>query len=189
MTRSVAFTGVFITALVTAFAAVAIAGHVSAQPSRVDLGLTVFAKPDAEAYAMSDTALIDVGLRNDSQEDVFVFHDIYDISFSFSEGLIFHVQEVGGKEIRPSVISHVPPVPIKDGDDSSLFVRLKPDHFYGIRESIALRELARPGRYQITVEYVSPALRPMFSARLKGLRTLWHSDGGIMAKPFQIDVR
>ena len=110
---------------------------------------------DKKRYKRSDKIRIDVMLTNkDYVREIFVYGKL---GWGYRASLTDIIRDARGKRISPKMFSDDLNIPISRGD-TSLFVRLLPNHFLGTHfvEEIDQLNLTKPGRYSIEVEYHCP---------------------------------
>jgi hypothetical protein len=118
---------------------------------RLDVSITT----DRKKYRLREKLEITVKLNNpDYVKEVSVYGQL---GWGYYSSLNYTIRDKTGKPVQPTVLldDMVPP---PKRDDSSLFVKLNPDHFLGTHyaERLARLGLKRPGRYSLVVQYHSP---------------------------------
>jgi hypothetical protein len=145
----------------------------------------LFLTIDRTSYSLKDKMIVDVGLRNDGENDIYVYSKN---GWSFN-GFMLYFKDNAGKFADPTFIDHVPPAPEKDPDDPTLFVRLRTDDFLGSRAHVALKGFIKsPGKYTLRIAYTSPALCGIYDPKIQALPTLWHHDPAIYSNIVSFEV-
>lgn len=116
-------------------------------------GLELSLAVDKRRYKPTDELKLQVMLINPTSKSVYVFRTL---DWGVSASLSLHLRDASGKRIEPEF---APDAQTYDSpDDKTAFVKLNPDHFLGANfpASIKFLNLTRPGKYSISVEYMSP---------------------------------
>ena len=103
-----------------------------------------------------------------------------------SAGLVINVFDVGGRKIGP-VFFYDAILPPPNAGDSAAFIKLNPDHSFGMRLREKVSNLvAEPGVYFLEAEYHSP-IPESYARRLKNVWGI--SKPVIRSARFRIEVR
>jgi hypothetical protein len=146
----------------------------------------VFLITDRASPSFRDSLVIDVGLRNDGPDDVYIFQGL---AWGPGGGLVLHLRNQDGAEIPPVVFDDTVMAPPRSQHDSTMFIRLEEGNFFGIRRELPLKDLVKaPGKYSLQVEYRSPASLHSFDKKLQSLPALWQEDPSIFSNEVPIDV-
>lgn len=146
----------------------------------------VFLITDRAAPSFRDSLVIDVGLRNDGPQDVYIFQGL---AWGPGGGLVLHLRNQDGAEIPPVVFDETVMAPPRSQHDSTMFIRLEEGNFFGTRRELPLKDLVKaPGKYSLQVEYRSPVPLHFFDKKLQSLPALWQEDPSILSNEVPIEV-
>jgi len=149
-------------------------------------GVKLVLVTDIKTVSLQDSLVLDVALRNDGQEPIFVYADI---GWGYGAGLVIRLRNHEGQEIGPVFRDDrmLPPPP--SNDDPAIFTRLDRDNFFGTRRKLALKDLVTtPGKYTLQIEYRSPLPCRFVDPKLQRLPALWHEDASIFSNQVAIEV-
>ena len=138
---------------------------------------------DRQKYKRHGKIKITVMLSNaDYIKDIFVYRRL---AWGYLSSLTYTIRDASGRRIQPMILADDlnPPIP---RNDTTLFVKLPPEHFIGIHylEELDRLNLRRPGRYSIFVEYHCP-----ISTKDVDLSDFWSKeDGTIRSNVVWIEV-
>lgn len=123
-----------------------------AEGSRRPLRLSLAIRADQQAYGMADVVPLSTQFTNVGEGTLYLFDDV---CWNPGNFLTIHVFTAGGKEVSGKsdfLRDCLPPPPSKN--DTTRFLKLDPDSFYGVIEKFSVRELVPgPGEYDIVVYY------------------------------------
>jgi hypothetical protein len=175
---------VVVASFVTMSAAGGSAVSGSAQPFQTR-SASVFLRTDRSQYSLRETIVIDVGVRNDGREPIYVYNRM---TWGMSGGLVLWLRDDKGQIIesvlRDDTIMEPPPP-----DDPSIFAKLRPGMFIGTRRKLEARLLVRrAGRYTIQVEYRAAVSRDYVHADQRALPALWRESSSIWSEKATLDI-
>ena len=125
----------------------------SATQKASPLELSVVA--DKRIYKRHDYFRLHAMLINtDYLNDIFVYGTL---GWGYSASLSFTLHDASGREINPQIFPDDLTPPISP-DDTTAFVKLRPQHYLGtdLVVKLNLLNLSKPGKYSVFVEYHSP---------------------------------
>ncbi|MBC8028536.1 MAG: hypothetical protein H7Z16_00325 [Pyrinomonadaceae bacterium] len=116
-------------------------------------GLELSLVSQKRSYKRNDQFKLQVMLVNPTSKPVYVFGTL---DWGYSASLMFYIRDSSGREIEPKLSPDSQTY--ATADDKSAFVKLEPDHFFGTTyfAPLSFMNLNKPGRYAISVEYISP---------------------------------
>jgi len=127
-------------------------GETHAESSLSALRLSLAIRAEQQAYEMSDVVRLSTQLTNVGEGTLYLFGDV---CWNPGNFLTIHVFTPEGKEVSGKsdfLRDCLPPPPSKN--DTTRFLKLDPDSFYGVIEKFSVRELVPgPGEYDIVVYY------------------------------------
>ena len=147
---------------------------------------SLFLRTDRAQYSLRDSIVIDVGVRNDGREPIYVYNIM---AWGFGGGLVLWLRDHDDKVIEPVMRDDtmLPPPP---AGDTSILSRLGPSMFIGDRRTLEVKLLVRQrGRYSIQVEYASPLVRQVVDPTLQALPALWSDTPHIWSEKVVLDIR
>lgn len=154
------------------------------EPAAFASDVAVFLRLDKMTYKLTDEMTIDVGIRNDASEPLYVYAWIY---WGLDGGFMPIVRDASGKDALnyssgPDALYGLPMPPPSNNSDISSFVELRGGAFYGRQFETAARELIdEPGTYTLQFQYRGPMFCNMFAPTLQQLPILWHENAGILS--------
>jgi hypothetical protein len=119
------------------------------------IDLEVALASNKRRYNRNDDINLEVKLTNThGTKDIFIYGTL---EFGVRGSLMLYYRDAKGNEVPTQFFPEALTLPPKP-DDTSAFVKLRPDHFLGTyyRPSIRMLNMVRPGRYTMWVEYHSP---------------------------------
>lgn len=146
----------------------------------------IFVTMSHTKYSMNDFIVIDVGIRNDGRDPLYVYRKI---AWGFGGGLVLRLMDQTGHQVAPVVRDDTMLPPPATSNDASIFVQLTEDDFFGTRRNLLAKDLVKaPGKYSLQVEYRSPLSRKFVDPKLRQLPALWHEDESIVSHsvPFEV---
>jgi hypothetical protein len=95
-------------------------------------------------------------INTDYVNDIFVYGTL---GWGYSASLTFTLRDSSGREIHPQIVPDDLTPPLTP-DDTTAFVKLRPQHYLGtdLRAKLNLLNLSKPGKYSVRAEYHSPIL-------------------------------
>ena len=98
---------------------------------------SLFLRTDRAQYSLRDSIVIDVGVRNDGREPIYVYNII---AWGFGGGLVLWLRDHDDKVIEPVMRDDtmLPPPP---AGDTSILSRLGPSMFIGERRTLEVKPL------------------------------------------------
>jgi len=158
------------------------AGSTARAADRVKVVLTT----ELRKVSLRDSLVLDVALRNDGRNPIFVYADI---GWGYGAGLVIHFRNDRGKEVGPTFSDDTMLPPPPSNDDPTMFARLDRGNFFGTRRELPLKEyLNAPGKYTLQIEYWSRLPCHFVDPKLQQLPAVWHEDGSIFSNEVPIDV-
>jgi hypothetical protein len=156
------------------------------QPSQTP-NATVFLHTDRQEYSLGEKIVIDVGVRNDGREPLYVYNRM---AWGMGGGgLVLWLRDKEGKIIDPVFRDDAMLEPPPE-DDPSIFARLRQGMFIGTRRRMEVKFLVRrAGRYTIQVEYRAMVSQKTVSARLQALPALWMESPSLFSEQVTLDIR
>jgi hypothetical protein len=146
---------------------------------------TLFLTIDHTKYSLSQSMVLNVGIRNDGHDPVNVYGNI---AWGYGGGLVLKIKNQAGKDVIPGLHDDtmLPPPSL---DDPSIFVQLTEDNFFGTRRVLSLKDIIKsPGKYTMQVEYHSPLSCAVVDPKLQQLPALWHEDASIFSNTISFEV-
>lgn len=111
--------------------------------------------PDKRIYKSNDSLrLYTMLINNDYVNDIFIYGTL---GWGYSASLTFTIRNASGKEIHSQIVPDALTPPISS-DDTTAFVKLRPNHYLGtdLVVKLDLLNMSKPGKYSVLVEYHSP---------------------------------
>lgn len=122
-------------------------------PKRDEPMLTATLASDKKVYSLADDIRLDVRVTNAGRSTLTVFGQLL---WGHAGGLVLHVYDASDNEVAAKMLDDDMVVPTTLADRNS-FVVLSRNHYLGTTRVEHLAELvAKPGKYVIQAEYVSP---------------------------------
>ncbi|MEO5822725.1 MAG: hypothetical protein ABIT71_19630 [Vicinamibacteraceae bacterium] len=157
---------------------------VNAQPPHTR-GAALFLRTDRSQYSLRDTIVIEVGVRNDGQQPLYVHNRM---AWGMGGGLVLWLRDDHGEAID-KVLRDDTMLPPPPEEDLSLFAKVLPGMFLGTRRAMEARNLVRKaGRYTIQVEYRSSLSREFVPPNLRALPALWMESPSIWSEKVRLDI-
>jgi len=154
--------------------------------SSASKGICLFFSIDQTRYTLSQSLLIDVGIRNDGPDPVYIYGDI---SWGYMAGLVLNLRDGSGKEIEPVITDDTVLPPPPRNDDPTMFVKLGPNDFFGTHRKLPVADLVKgPGKYSLQVQYRSPLFSSYVDPKLRQLPALWHEAPSIFSNIISFEV-
>jgi hypothetical protein len=147
--------------------------------------ITLFLTTDRTKYSLSQSMVLNVGIRNDGHNPVYVYGDI---AWGYGGGLVLKIKDQSGNDVVPELHDDtmLPPPRL---DDPRIFVRLIEDNFFGTRRVLPLKDVIRhPGKYTLRVEYKSPLSCAIVDPTLQKLPALWHENASVFSNTVSFEV-
>jgi hypothetical protein len=120
--------------------------------SRHLLRLSLAIRADQHVYEMADVVPLSTQFTNIGEGILYLFDDV---CWNPGNFLTIHVFTMGGKDVSGKsdfLRDCLPPPPSQN--DTTRFLKLDPDSFYGVIETFSVRELVPgPGEYDIVVYF------------------------------------
>jgi hypothetical protein len=158
----------------------------SVQGGKVVTQASVFLTVERTKYSLDKSMAIDVGIRNDGRDPVYVYGRI---AWGYGGGLVIRIRDASGKEIAPVLRDDTMLPPPRRDDDPGIFVKLEEANFFGTRRDLPVRNLVKtPGKYSLQVEYRSPLSCGFMDRKLQQLPALWHEDESIFSNTVSFEV-
>jgi hypothetical protein len=153
--------------------------------------LNVIVATDKITYKEGEVIKLSASLLNIGEEAIFLYSYL---SWGYSSTFTLHVIDIAGKDVpSESLDDSIAPPP--KPNDKTIFIKLNPNHTFGVVRSIPLSELRinSPGKYRIKVKYRSPISARYAQGLIRipyaqGL-TIWSSEmGELDSNILQIEV-
>ena len=158
-------------------------GH--AQPAHTR-SASLFLRTDRSQYSLHETIVIEVGVRNDGRQPLYVYNRM---AWGMGGGLVLWLRDDRGQAID-TVVRDDTMLPPPPEEDVSLFAKVQPGMFIGTRREMEAKNLvARAGRYTIQVEYRAALSRELVPANLRALPALWMESPTIWSEKVRLDIR
>jgi len=143
--------------------------------------LIVSIKTDKSVYGVADSLLLETAIENVGKEKIALYGDL---SWGMSSSLSLWIRDSKGKDVESTFLDDelTPPPTSRDQ-----FFYLQPGHFFGVRRNDAISSLniAKPGKYTLTVEYHSPIPRDFAF----GMDIWSREDESVESPPVAIEIR
>lgn len=138
-------------------------------------------KTDRASYNLRDEIAIQVLLTNRSKSPLYIYASL---DWGESASLSLWLKDASGKDVSQEFIADALPPPPSSKD---AFVKLLPDHVYGVvlRSKLAELNVQKSGRYELIAEYHSPIPASMSF----GLPIWSREKGAISSNQVTITVR
>jgi len=115
--------------------------------------LRLSVRVDQQSYRMSDTMMLETQLTNVSSNAVFL--NEWDLCWNFARGLVLHVMDAKGSEVRTDFFADCVPPPPRAGDVYQ-FVKIDGGRFYGCASQFVIHDIVnKPGAYDLDVSFES----------------------------------
>jgi len=125
----------------------------ASKAERVKPALRLSVRVDRSFYRMSDSLISETQLTNVSSGAVFL--NEWDLCWNFARGLVLHVIDAKGYEVRTDFLPDCVPPPPRAGDFYR-FVKIDGGRFYGIVTEFPISTLVKkPGEYDLDVRFDS----------------------------------
>lgn len=147
---------------------------------------SLFLRTDRAQYSLRESIVIEVGVRNDGREPIYVYNIM---AWGFGGGLVLWLRDHDDKIIDPVIRDDTMLPPPPEGD-KSILSKIGPNMFIGKRRTLEVKELVRRrGKYSIQVEYASPLVRQVVDPALQALPALWSDTPHIWSEKVILDIR
>ena len=148
-------------------------------PTKIRLVLT----GDKVKGSLGETLTIDVTIRNDGPDTVYLFGRL---EWGIGGGLALAINNDRGEIVPTGDGILWPPLP---PDDPALLVRLDEERFFGARRELEIGRFFRnPGKYVLQVKYWCPLFRAAYGNKLPSLPILSGEDPGIYSNKLKFEV-
>jgi hypothetical protein len=138
---------------------------------------------DKARVSMGDDLCMDVAIRNDGNQDVYLFQSLH---WAQGGGLGPYIRDEKGKLVYFEIDPPWPPPP---PDDPTLLLCLEEGHFYGLREVRHIKDLVPgPGRYTIFVVFHPVGGRFLLPDKLRNLPVVTMDDEPINSNKVAFEV-
>jgi len=132
---------------------------------------------------IEDVLTIDVVIRNDGPETIYLFRRL---EWGIGGGLALMIKNDRGERVPTGDRILWPPLP---PNDPAMLVQLDEDRFFGARRELDVKRFFRsPGKYTLQVEYVSPIFRAAYGDKLPNLPIVSGEDPAIYSNELTFEV-
>jgi len=131
---------------------------------------------------MTDSVTLTTAIKNIASDPIFIYGEL---DWGPSSSLFLFVEDDAGKSVKASFFEDALPS-MPSPKDKALFIKLNPDHFFGISRTDTLSTLVpKPGVYYFQVVYHGP-----ISRRFATGKPAWGSeDPPLRSNKIRIEVR
>jgi len=138
---------------------------------------------DKPKVSLHDVLTMDVAIRNDGGDDVYLFQRM---DWGEEGGVARYIQDEKGKlVVSERGVLDSPPQP----NDPAMLVRLEQGCFYGIRSQMKAKDLVpSPGKYTMKVIYRCPFPRDVLPNKFRSLPVLALEDPGVESNKVTFEV-
>jgi hypothetical protein len=143
---------------------------------------------DRASYSLSDQMVVDVGIRNDGRQPIYVYSETW---WGLAGGFALEFWDAAKKFIGPGFQDEevMPPPRDQDLNDRALFVPLGQDNFFGVRRVLSVKAfLKSPGKYTLTIQYGNPLSCFVFGPRVQALSAIWLEDPSMVSNRVSFEV-
>jgi hypothetical protein len=157
-------------------------GKNTAQGGKERVPLDVSLSSNCTSGSMGDSVVLTTTVKNVSDDALFVYGKL---RWGPSSSLFLLVTDDSGKSVPMGYFEDaLPPTP--SAIDKTLFIKLNPEHFFGVSRSDKLSQLVpKPGVYYFQVVYHGPVPR-----RFAAGRPAWGTeDPPVLSNKIRIDVQ
>lgn len=150
-------------------------------------GSRIFLATDRTSYKINQSIALYAGVRNMNEDkSIYIYRNL---AWGYGGGLVLHLRDSAGREVRPTVMDDTMLPPPKSLDDKGIFVELKAEEIFGLGRILSLRDMIKsPGQYYLQVEYKSPLSCSIVDSKLQHLPALWHEDVSLMSNTLYIEI-
>ena len=148
---------------------------------------TLFLTIDESTYSRSRSMVLNVGIRNDGRNPIYVYKEI---AWGYGGGLVLEIKDRAGVDVIPVLWDDTMLPPPRRLDDPAIFVQLGEDNFFGTHRVLPLKDITEStGKYTMRVEYNSPLSCASVDPKLQRLPALWHEDASIFSNTVSFEIR